>query len=439
EIEIAENDEFLDSIKFTIPTLVAEDPINTRRAVSPWVNIELDTGFGDDEFDGVHRPDQYPLPERDWEITYDHATQTLTWRFRTNQRGEDGRLDQNVDQRFITRLIQERVFTYTVDLSEHNGRPVANREIILPESILRAFDERKINFEILAGEKNYNIPHGAFSTAQTRALQPGIGTYYHITINSQQNGIPPLVTNTSFATLPQRLAVEVRTPLRAENLTAFAKPIEVVLPVENLIAPDGLRTGLFVADENSATWRDTQARFSFANNTLTHGFQTPTTFAGITRNAPQNSNDAMARVSSRMTLTDLTNFNPNREVSAAEFNNIVNALVNNRTTATLGASLAADATRSLTNARLLAPPTLTREIAFDIMVRLYENRTKQILTPMTTASSVSGIQNAAAARHRNIRIAADIGMLTGPLEPHNALNMGDLMNMVDIIITDAGL
>jgi hypothetical protein len=439
EIEISENEDFLDSTKFTIPPLESADPIDTRRAVSDWVTIELDTGFGDDEFDGVHRPDQYPTPERDFEITYDAATQTLIWRFRTNQRGEDGRLDQNVDQRFITRLIQERVFTYTVDLSEHGGRPVANREIILPETILRAFDERKINFEILAGEMNFNIPHGALNTAQMRNLQPGIGTYYHIAINSRQSGMPPLATNNSFATLPQRLAIQARTPLRTENLTTFAKPIEVVLPVENFVSPDGLRTGLFVADENSATWRDTQGRFSFANNTLTHGFQTPTTFAGITRNAPQNANDAMTRVSSRMTITDLTNFNPAREVSASELNNIVNALVNNRTSVTLGASLPADATRSLTNARLLAPQNLTREIALDIMVRLYENRTKQILTPMTTASSIPGLQNADAARHRNIRIAADIGMLTGPLEPHGKVTMGELMDMVDIIVLDAGL
>jgi hypothetical protein len=447
EIEISENEEFLDSIKFTIPPLVESDPINTRRAVSEWVNIELDTGFGDDEFDGVHRPDQYPLPERDWEISYNPVTQTLTWRFRTNQRGEDGRLDQNVDQRFITRLIQDRVFTFTADLSSFGGQPVANREIILPESILRAFDERRISFEILAGDKNIVIPPGALNTAQFRALQPGTGTYYHISLNSLQSGMPPLTPNTSFATIPNRLMIQARTPRRTENLTTFARPIEIVLPVETHMSPEGLRTGLFVADTNTASWRDTMGQFNFANNTLSFGVQTPTTFAGITRNAPpaliaQNqpnqSTQALNRVSARMTITDLTNFNPSREVTANEFNNIVNALVNNRTTATIGNQLTPAEARSLTNARLFAQ-NITHAAALDIMVRLYENRTRQILTPMTSAASIPGIQNASAAQHRNIRIAADLGMLTGPLEPNARLTMGDLMNMADIVITDSGM
>ncbi|MCL2048764.1 MAG: hypothetical protein FWG87_08555 [Defluviitaleaceae bacterium] len=437
EIEISENEDFLDYTKFTIPPLPADDPINTRRAVSEWVNIELDTGFGDGEFDGAHRPDQYPLPENDYETTYDPATQTLTWRFRTDQRGADGRLDQNTDQRFITRLIQSRVFTYTIDLSSFGASPVANREVILPESILRAFTERKISLEILAGDMNFVIPPGAFDTAQLRALQTGIGTYYHITLNAVQSGMPPLVTNTEFATLPLRFGVSARTPSRTESLAAFAVPIRAVLPVGERMSPDGLRTGLYIADTATAAWRDTQGEFSFANNTLSAGFQVPATVAGITRNAPSQANDTMARVSSQLTITDMTSFDPNRIVTADEFNNIVYALVTNSSTVTLGGSLTPAEARSLSAARLLAPQNLTREAALDIMVRLYENRTKQVLTPMTDASSIAGLQNAGAAYQRNIRLAADLGMLTGPLEPLGRVGMGEVIGMVDIVVGDS--
>jgi len=445
EIQLADNRDFFDPTTFTIPPLIAEHPIDTRRAVSDWVEIELDTGVSDGEFDSAHRPDQYPLPERDWEITYDPLTQTLSWRFRTNQRGADGRLDQNVDQRFIARLIQDNTFVFTADLSSYNGLPVANREIILPESILRAFDQRRITLEILAGDKNITIPPGAFDTAQTRALQPGIGTYYRIALDNVSSGMPPLTTNTEFATAPKRLSVSATTPLRSANLTTFARPIILELPVGVHASPDGLRTGLFVADTNTASWRDTAGQFSFFANSLSTGVQTPTTFAGISRVTPpmavpqSPANAPMQRVATRLTITDMTTFDPARNITSNEFNNIVNALITNRTTVTMNANIPAANMSSLTRARFAAPAELTREAGIDIMVRLYENRTKQILTPMTPEDSIPGIQNSTPAMRRNLRIAADLGFITGPLEPRGNLTMGEMMSMVDIIILDAGM
>ena len=445
EIQLADNEDFFEATTFIIPPLIAEHPFNTRRAYSVWVEIELDTGVSDGEFDSVHRPDQFPLPERDWEITYNPQTRTLTWRFRTNQRGEDGRLDQNVDQRFITRLIQDNTFMFTADLSEHRGYPVANREIIVPESILRTFDERGIVFEILAGDKNIQIPPGAFNTAQTRALQPGIGTYYRIALNSVSSGMPSLITNTSFATVPQRFSVTAMAPQRSANLTTFARPVMVELPVLTHMTPDGLRTGLFVADTNTASWRDTAGQFCFLANSLNSGIQEPTTFAGVSRMAPQMAvpqspaNAPMQRVATRMTITDMTTFEPSRNITQGEFNNIVNALITNQTSVTMGASLSAESERNLTGGRMLAPANLTRESGIDIMVRLYENRTRQRLTPMTPENSIPGIQNANPALVRNLRIAADVGFIAGPLEPHGRLTMGEMMSMVDIIILDAGM
>ncbi|MCL2356222.1 MAG: hypothetical protein FWC70_03535 [Defluviitaleaceae bacterium] len=443
EIHFADNDDFLDAVTFIIPPAPELDPINMRRAYSDWVYIDVDTGVSPDEFDGVQRPDQYPLPERDWEITYDRSSQTLTWRFRTNQRGADGRLDQNVDQRFISRLIQSRVFTYTIDLSEYGVMPIANRQIIIPESILRAFDERQITLEILAGEHNVTIPPGAFNTAQTRGLQPGIGSYYTIGINSQMSGMPPLATNTEFSTIPQRFGVALETPQRSANLTSFARPVGVELPAADFITPDGLRTGLFVLDTNTASWRDTQGQFNFAAESLNSTIQAPTTFAGISRQAPpvaephNRANDAMNRVSSRLTITDMTQFDPAREITANEFNNLVSAVAQGNTTVTMNAAMTAANRQSMTNARLLAQPEFTRQNALDILVRLYENRTRQILTPMTPAESVPGMQGASPALTRNLRIAADLGFITGPLEPTGRVTMGEVMHMLDIIIQDA--
>jgi hypothetical protein len=341
--------------------------------------------------------------------------------------------------------VQERVFTFTADLSAYGDMPISHREVLVPQSIIRAFDDRQITFELLADDVSIQIAPGALNTAQTRNLQPGLGTYYRLSLSVVQTGMPPLQTNTEFATIPQRFTVQATTPQRDINLNTFARPVGVTLDVGGHIAPEGLRTGLFVHDTNAASWRDTAGRFDFAQSTLTSNINAPTTFAGISRNAPpagtpnHPSNAAMQNIASRFTITDMTRFDPEREVTALQFNNIVNAISNNRTSATMGASLPAAATRSLTNARLLASADFTRENALDIMVRLYGLRTRQQLTPMSTAQSIPGLQTAAPALHRNLRIAADLGFITGPLEPQGRITMGELMHMVDIIIEDAGM
>ena len=449
EIELADNPDFLDSVTFTIPVAPVVDVTGNlaRRAYSPWVEIEVDTGRSDDEHDGVHRPEQFPVPDRDWEITYDSPSQTLRWRFRTNRIGADGRPDQNVDQRFISRLISERTFVYTIDISEFNNFPITNRVVEVPVSIIRAFNERGITLEINTGDMVYSFPPGAFDTSQVRGLQQGLTDFFEINMNKNPQGMPTLVPNTSYAMPPQQLIVTAHNRTRVLTLTTFAQPVSVSLAMDNFIAP-GMREsiGLYQTGSGFVGWNNTNAQYSFVTNRLTTQTTRPAIFAGISRNAPPaeghmtpSANDALARVSSRLTITDMVSFNPAAEVTANQFNNIVNAIVRGNSTVTMNANLPADAARSLTNARLLASANFTREQGIDILVRLYEQRTRQVMTPMTDASAVPGLQNATPALQRNLRIAADIGFITGPLVPHGRMTMGELIHMVDIIIQDAGL
>ncbi|MCL2215635.1 MAG: hypothetical protein FWB91_01315 [Defluviitaleaceae bacterium] len=458
EVQIADNEDFLDAITFVIPTLPAMDPINTRRAYSIWVSIEVDTGPDDGEYDAVHRPDQFPLPERDFEITYDPATQTLQWRFRTNQTGADGRPDQNVDQRFISRLVSERTFVYTMDLSQYHinrAAPISNRNVIIPLSIIRAFNERGITLEINAGDLVYRIPPGAFDTSETRSLQPGIGSYFHITMNTNPSGMPALAANTSHAIPPQRFGVQAQTPQRTVNLTTFAHPVDIILPMDNHITPIGGTAALFQSGAGVQGWQDMNGSFSFAENNLRAQVSRPGTFSGVNRHAPPTvdpgaggtgqgnvaaapTNPALARVTSRLTITDLHVFDAHQTVTTGMFNNIIHAVSHRNTTATMGGNLTSAQIQALQRSNLLAPGNLNRETAIDILVRLYGLQTNQRLTPMTPEASIPGITAASPEFRRNIRIAADIGFISGSLNPQGNLTMGDLMHMLDILMTDAG-
>ena len=452
EIQVADNPDFLDAI--TIITPPAPDiPPNTnmaRRAYSIWVGVELETGQ-DDEFDGAHRPGQYPLPERDYEITYDPITQTLSWRFRTNQRGADGLLDQNVDQRFISRLINQRVFTFTADLNEFGNQPITNRTVIVPLSIIRAFESQGITFEILAGDHSVRIPPGALDTSEVRALNMGVGTYVHIGLNSVQGTLPALATNTSYATVPQALNIRIVADNgRQINLNTFSRPIEVRLPMDNHIAPYGVNTGLFISGSGIHGWEEIGGTVNPATNTISGGLNRPATVAGITRVTPPTSESggaqnhpsfgAMQRVTSRMTFTDMIEFDPAEIVSANAFNNVMAAMLHNRNTVTMGANLPASESRAMENARFLAPQnqSLTREQAMDIMIRFYELRTQQVLQPMTTPEMVPGMMNVSDQFLPNMLKAADLGFISGPVFPQGELTMGELMTMLDIVIQDVG-
>jgi hypothetical protein len=446
-VQMADNEDFLDPITFTIGPLAdisGANAHNARRAESPWVNIEVDTGLYDGEYDGAHRPEQYPLPERDWEITYDHGSQTLTWRFRTNQIGADGRPDHNVDQRFISRLIAERVFTFTIDMSNYRGLPITNRDVILPLSIMRAFEERQITLVIDAGDIQIAIPPGAFNTADVRSLGMGIGSDYLIRLSANPSGLPNVGVNNRFTMPPQRLAVTARTPQRTLNMDSFARPIGVILPMDTLIAPHGEHAALFYHAPHLGGWQDLNGQYSFVNNTITGHSQRPGTFAGVTREAPpatvpnHPSYNAMRRVTSRITITDMTQFNPSEPVSVEVFNNFVNALAHNRTSVTMFASMSSADSRDLGRARLLAPNN-SREATIDVLVRLYELQTQRIIQPMTNPATLPGFGTVSAPFQQSMLKAADIGFITGTLMPQGVLTMGDLMIMLDIIIQDAGL
>jgi hypothetical protein len=438
EIQMADNSDFLDAIIFTVPPLEELDAVNVRRAMSGWVTMEVSTFPDDDEFDGAFRPEQFPLPDDDWEITYDNGT--LVWRFRTNRIGADGRPDNQVDQRFISRLTADRTARFEVDLTHYARRPdwpVINRELVLPLSILRAFDERLITLVVHFGDLSAEIPPGAFNTAAVRSLGMGANSYVRIRLETNETaaGLPALQVNTRFAALPQRLTITAQTPARSINVTNTARALHITMNMPDVVEPGGIaRMNMFYTIPGLGAWRE-------ASQMSTQVLQ-PGTFALVNREAPSTltpafdpTREAMERVTARLTFTDLFTYSPSAPVTAQMFNNVMYAVANNRTTVALNTPTTQSQIQSLERARFLAPSNLNFEIAADILVRFYELRTRQIIVPMTTPQMIIGFANVTPALQTSILKAADIGFITGPLapSPQRALTMGDFMVMLDIV------
>jgi hypothetical protein len=130
---------------------------------------------------------------------------------------------------------------------------------------------------------------------------------------------------------------------------------------------------------------------------------------------------------------------PQASVTAQQLNNVVYAIANGRSVWNMDGGVTPAMTQALSRARMLAPANLTVEAALDILVRLYEQQTRQVLTPMTPLASVPGLANATTEFHRSLRIAADIGFITGPTDPAGAFTMAMLLNAIEIIQIDSGL
>jgi len=69
-------------------------------------------------------------------------------------------------------------------------------------------------------------------------------------------------------------------------------------------------------------------------------------------------------------------------------------------------------------------------------VRFYELRTRRIIQPMTTPQMLIGLQDATPALQQNLLKAADIGFVSGAIRPRGGLTMGELMIMLDVLLTD---
>ncbi|MCL2350082.1 MAG: fibronectin type III domain-containing protein, partial [Defluviitaleaceae bacterium] len=253
-VEFADNPDFIDATRvYVMPE--AEDIApgqHVRMAISEWAGpFQFFTARDDGEYDGNVIWELFPLPDRDFEIVYTPSTQTLMWRFRSTGVDQHGNRDNLVDQRFISRLVQQRVFEYTIDMTHHNHLPVSNRIVEIPYSIITAFDERGITLSIIAGDTRYTLSPGFVSTSQNTGF--GRESRVRLYINDMAT-LPDLPTGRAYATMPQSVTINVQNPHNMVNLTSLATPITAEHSVNRATAMD-FNIGAYVNTPNDVGWR----------------------------------------------------------------------------------------------------------------------------------------------------------------------------------------
>ena len=448
-VQVATNPDFIDAITvFVMPDASGiEHGQHTRVAMSEWTSIFIfHTGRGDGEFDSDAVPELFPLPDRDFEISYDPATRTLTFRFRSTGVDAQGNRDNLVDQRFISRLIQTRTFDYVIDMTHFNNMPVANRVVELPFSIISAFDERRISFGVIAGDTTYRLQPGFANTPQNA----GFGVASRLTININDVplvNLPTIRYEQRYIATPRNVGISVQNPAGRVSLNMLGAPLNISHQVNRAVVMD-YSVGAYAQSMDDVTWRRMNSTFDEINgrvNTTTTQLQR---FAAIGTAVPTQWGDAapgvrnaLYFVNSSIAFTDMDWFMADSPINAWQLNRMILAIANNANQVAINQNLTQAEVNSLTRAGMLVPGagTVTRQNAMGALVRLFEVRTgNRVNAQPTLANSAFPDMASTSANMQNAMLRAEfLGFLdngTGLANPHGTLTMGEAMMIFEIIL-----
>lgn len=436
-VQLSLNNDFLDVVEIEVPTTTNTDTVIYMD--SDWTQIGVYTSTTDDEYDGNVDPDTVPLPDTDFEIIYDAATNTLTHRFRSNQVDAYGNRDNHVDQRFISRLVQNRVFVYDIDVSRYGSRTVRNRVVEVPFGIIESFDERQIDFKIVANNLTVTIPHGSLVNNEVRQL-PGLNrtTRVLITISEDRTNL----TN-QFISTPHRLTIDFIEGNNSIRVTEFNKPLILDMAIPSLPATAAGHISGYISNSNTGGWQMVPSNHQRGTTNVNFTTNQSGTYGVISSNPANNVSTAetllnMQRVNTKLRITDMELYDENRSIHANQFNQIIAAVARRDSTVKMNVPLSNNDFVSLGRAGMLVSgDTVSRQAGINSLVRLYEVMSGYPVTmfPSLNQTSFADIINADEQFQTGLLKADSLGFYRGTTaNPSGNLTMGDLMHILDIIL-----
>ncbi|GHU74238.1 hypothetical protein FACS1894188_01850 [Clostridia bacterium] len=414
-VQLSEDAYFTDFTEITIPPLVPDeaDDISTKRRESDWTNtIYLFTDKSGTEYDAKENPKHYPLPDKDFEILYENGK--VIYRFRSDKKDARGNNDNQVDQRFISNLVHDPVFTYDVDLSSYKNYDT--KEIVLPYTIISAFDERNISLRLISdGGFAATLSPKSFATPEVSALKDyGKGSFINFTVTKDVS-VPKLENAQSYAAYPQKVGIQLVTPTRKLSLSQTSVPLSVELS----IGSKETNRGAYVSGKNTAGWSRLDADYDEIENKLTASSKLLETFGAISRQGVATSNPettaALQTVTSKIDITDIAGISANAPISGQHFNALLLAVARNRNSVTLNAPVSQADMSSLQKAGIAVSPSaaVSGTQGVGALIKLYE----------TKAGKVDAVDKAGAL---GVSVPA-------------TMTYADTLKFLDMIIQDAGI
>lgn len=450
--QYSETEDFKEFVTVIVPEDNTQGVLSKYVKESDWTNVfTFKTGKSDNEYDSDKIDDHYPLPKDDFELIYDGATKTLTYRYRHDGEGRDDLDDNLVDQRFISKLTEKKIQNVLADLSTFENKEILHRVVEIPYSIVEALSNSKITFEFKAGNVIYVLEPEFADNAEVKQLSGyGHGSTVKLISDVMPSDAPILDFNQSYASRPQKLGVQIITPSKTVDIKYLAKEMTVHLKLDDRYSLLDSNVGAYTDTELTLQWQ----RMNYVYDNINGSFKSTTkqlgSFSAIKNNpmaVSSSSTDvvnSVVSVSTRLHVTDVSNFKPQGVVSTVQFNNIVAAIANGKKDVAINGALPdGDYTALSRKGIVLSGATVTREEGVNALVRLYEVKTGRLIenyTPLNL-TQYTDIKNATAKFQSALLKAGYIGFFnnTYGARPKDVMSMEDLFYMIDIIMQDCGM
>lgn len=304
--------------------------------------IRILTVASQDEYDGYIDPALEILPGDNYELIYDKEEKSLTYRFRDDSKDAEGHADNNVDQRLISSLIAQNVYVYNIDIANFDNKPISKRRVIIPYSIMEAFDSYQVMLAIDAGPLTMRIPHDALMREVNRQKdQYGVAPHVEITLADMnafnQDGRMPKDALSSVS-IPQTMSVRVKSNRLNQALTYSDKPIELGLTTNNRYELYGYNPLVYSLDTDtrwtqmSGNYDRLDGAFKISTRNLgAYGVYLTGNSSEIKSVNPRHwSEPYKEAIDKKYTVSGLAGYNPSNPIPENEWLNIIDAIVTNK-------------------------------------------------------------------------------------------------------------
>ncbi len=226
--------------------------------------IKIITLASGDEYDGYVDPALTILPTDDYELIYDETGQSLEFRFRTDEEDSDGNMDNQVDQRLITSLIEDNLHEYVIDLQSYSDQDVLTRRIIIPHTVMEAFAGYSVDLRIEADDINVTIPaEGVIAFVEDQVADYGIAPNLIIDLERLEETditetIP--VSGLTSVSVPQEMAITVKSTRRTESVNYTDEQMSLEMKTNSRYQVYQQESAVYVKD-SQAKWQKVDSSY----------------------------------------------------------------------------------------------------------------------------------------------------------------------------------
>jgi len=408
--------------------------------------IRVITVASGNEYDSGRDPALEILPSENFEIVYNKVTQELVYRFRSDEIGADGTADNQVDQRLISDLIKRNMYTYTVDVSSYENKPIVRRKIQIPYSILEGFNSYKIELNVDAGNLLMKVPYNALmSEANRQKTQYGVAPMVEIVIEDTQGFSDKLNMPTnalSSVSVPQDLSIKVKSSKISKKIDFSDVPLNIGLSTNNRYKIYGKSPIVYALDAQdkwiqvNGTYDQKEGAFMMSTKNLgSYGVFLMEGSSDIKSTKPTHWSESYKKtVDGLYTVSGLTGFNPDSAVPENTYINIIHSIVSGEKVIDVKRYINSEQINALYYSGIKTDRTrdalsLNREEAIAMMMRAFEIRENLTLAPdITMLTKVKANTKVESVYKDLIAKAATIGLVSdlNKLRPDDKLTYAEL-------------